>query len=57
MFHIMGGERANRMKPKSIIGDKGVMGLIVSPQNNGQGGLACCGSWGHIESDTTEQLN
>ena len=24
---------------------------------NGQGGLACCGSWGHKESDTTERLN
>ena len=23
----------------------------------GQGGLACCNSWGHIESDTTEWLN
>ena len=23
----------------------------------GQGGLACCDSWGHKESDTTEQLN
>ena len=22
-----------------------------------QGGLACCGSWGYKESDTTEQLN
>ena len=22
-----------------------------------QGGLACCGSWCHKESDTTEQLN
>ena len=22
-----------------------------------QGGLACCGSWGHKESDTTERLN
>ena len=21
------------------------------------GGLACCGSWGHKESDTSEQLN
>ena len=57
MFHMMGGERANRMKPKSTIGDKRVMGLIVSPQNDGQGGLACYGSWGHKESDTTEQLN
>ena len=24
---------------------------------DGQGGLACCYSWGHKESDTTEQLN
>ena len=24
---------------------------------DGQGGLACCGSWGHKESDTTERLN
>ena len=24
---------------------------------DGQGGLACCGSWGCKESDTTEQLN
>ena len=24
---------------------------------DGQGGLACCSSWGHRESDTTEQLN
>ena len=24
---------------------------------DGQGGLTCCGSWGHKESDTTEQLN
>jgi len=24
---------------------------------DGQGGLACCDSWGHKKSDTTEQLN
>ena len=24
---------------------------------DGQGGLACCGSWGHKESDTMERLN
>ena len=24
---------------------------------NGQGGLACCNSWGCTESDTTERLN
>ena len=22
--------------------------------DDGQGGLACCGSWGHKEADTTE---
>ena len=25
--------------------------------SDGQGGLACCNSWGCNESDTTEQLN
>ena len=25
--------------------------------NEGQGGLACCNSWGRKESDTTGQLN
>ena len=25
--------------------------------SDGQGGLVCCSSWGHKESDTTEQLN
>ena len=24
---------------------------------DGQGGLACCGSWGRKESDKTERLN
>ena len=24
---------------------------------DGQGGLACCDSWGHQGSDTTERLN
>ena len=25
--------------------------------DDGQRGLACCGSWGHKESNTAEQLN
>ena len=25
--------------------------------SHGQGGLACCDSWGRKESDTTERLN
>jgi len=33
------------------------MGLGGSGVGDGQGGLACCGSWGHKESDTTERLN
>ena len=28
----------------------------TSGVGDGQGGLACCDSWGHKESDTTEQL-
>ena len=24
---------------------------------DGQGGLACCGSWGYMESDMTVRLN
>ena len=30
---------------------------LYSCPGDGQGGLACCDSWGHKESDTTEQLN
>ena len=29
----------------------------TSGAGDGQGGLACCSSWGHKESDTTEWLN
>ena len=29
----------------------------TSGVGDGQGGLACCGSWGRGESDTTERLN
>ena len=47
--------------------DRGWDGWMASPINgrefewtprvgDGQGGLACCDSWGHKESDTTEQL-
>ena len=30
---------------------------VDSGVGDGQGGLACCGSWGHKELDMTEQLN
>ena len=32
-----------------------VWGALVV--GDGLGGLACCGSWGHKESDTAERLN
>ena len=30
---------------------------VISVVGDGQGGLACCDSWGRKESDTTERLN
>ena len=33
------------------------MSLGTLGVGDGQGGLACCGSWGRKESDMTEQLN
>ena len=33
------------------------MSLSKRGVDDGQGGLACCGSWGHKESDTTEPLH
>ena len=32
-------------------------GFGWTPGGDGQGGLACCSSWGRKESDTTERLN
>ena len=31
-------------------------GWTLGADDDGQGGLACCGSWGCKESDTTERL-
>ena len=38
----------------SVNGHEFELSLVVG---DGQGGLACCSSWGHKKSDTTEQLN
>ena len=47
-----------RMKWLDGITDSMDMGLGELPGvGDGQGGLACCGSWGCKESDTTEWLN
>ena len=43
--------------------DRGLGGLIghefgwTPGVDDGQGGLVCCGSWGHKESDTAKRLN
>ena len=46
-----------RMRWLDGITDSMYMGLGGLGVGDGHGGLACCGSWGHKESDTTEQLN
>ena len=33
------------------------MDMSLSKVGDEQGGLACCGPWGHKELDMTEQLN
>ena len=33
------------------------LGKLMTGVGDGQGGLLCCGSWGHKKSDTTERLN
>ena len=51
---IGGRRRRGRQRMRWLYGITDSMDLGVG---NGQGGLACCNSWGHEESDTTEQLN
>ena len=46
-----------RMRWLDDITDSMDMSLSKLCVGGGQGGLACCGPWGHKESDTTEQLN
>ena len=47
-----------RMRWLDVITDSMDMGLGRLPGvGDGQGGLACCVSWSHKGSDTTEQLN
>ena len=38
-------------------GEKLTDGKETLGVGDGQGGLACCNSWGHKESDMTERLN
>ena len=56
---IEGRRRRGRQKMSWLDGitDSMDMGLGGQGVGDGQGGLACCSSWGHKESDTTERLN
>ena len=58
---IEGGRRRGRQRMRFLDGitDSMDMGLgeLWELVMDRQGGLVCCGSWGHKESDTTEQLN
>ena len=61
-------DAGERLRMEGKVDDRGWDGWMASPTQrpwvwwalgvgDGQGGLACCGSWGHKESDRTEQLN
>ena len=53
-------EGEDRMKWLDSITDSMDMSLgelHESGVGDGQGSLACCSSWGHKQSNTTEQLN
>ena len=49
--------RVDTLEKTMILGGIGGMSLSKLRVCYGQGGLACCDSWGCKELDTTEQLN
>ena len=51
---IGGRRRRGRQRMRWL---DGITDLWTPGVGDGQGGLACCNSWGRKESDTTEQLN
>ena len=56
---IRGRRRTGRPRMRWLDGITSSMDVSLSELRvgDGQGGLACCNSWGCKESDTTEQLN
>ena len=60
MLGGIGGSRKRgrqRMRWLDGITDSIDVSLSDDGVGDGQGGLACCDSWGHKASDTTERLN
>ena len=57
---IEGRRQRGRQRMRWLDGITNSMDVSLSELlgvGDGQGDLACCNSWGHKESDTTEQLN
>ena len=54
---IEGMRRRGRQRMRWLDGIIDTMDMGLGGVGDGQGGLACCGSWGRKESDTTERLN
>ena len=56
---IEGRKRRGQQRMRWLDGITDSMNMSESTPGvgDGQGGLACCSSWGHEESDTAEQLN
>ena len=57
---IEGGRRRGRQRLSWLDGIMDLRDMSLSKLlgvGDGQRGLVCCDSWGHKESDTTEQLN
>ena len=57
---VEGGRRRGRQRMRWLDGITESMDMSFEQApvvGDGQGGLACCGSWGREESDTTERLN
>ena len=56
---IEGRRRRGRQRMRWLDGIADSMDMSLGELlgvGDGQGGLACCDSWGHKESDTTERL-
>ena len=57
---IEGGRRRGRQRKRWLDGITNSTDMSLGKLwgvGDGQGGLACCGSWGRKESDMTERLN
>ena len=55
--YATGEEWRNSSKKNEEMEPKRKKCPVVDVIGDGQRGLACCGSWGHKQSDMTEKLN